>query len=552
MRKPIKVIDIELSRPLTTIEGMEGYGLLQALVRLHGTPIGYVKIPVTHNICTPDVIGTAIVKKLSHAIIRHLLCDGLMTLPRPGGLQINDLLSTPHPVSSGPLPLITVAVCTRDRASDLARCLDSLHRLDYPALDILVVDNAPASDATERLVRTTFANVRYVREPRPGLDWARNRAIVEARGEIVAYTDDDVVVDSGWLKALARVFVESPEVMVVTGLVVPYELETEAQILFEQSGGFGRGFERKWCRVDCENGERAATRHGSTGKYGTGANMAYRRSLFNLIGGFDPALDVGTVTNGGGDLEMFFRVLKRGYTLVYEPGAMVRHCHRRDYAQLRDQLATWGTSFSAYIVQSIMNYPDERATFIRLGFRELWLLVRSLLISYACPSRFPRDIILARLRAFFGGLHSYQKAQRTADKIAQDYGAISQMVTPRKIVSQNPRLRRQDATAKRAVDLGQPLCALADVADYPVVRVFVTKDGRPLGSVDIENHHQSVGVTRLCEAIADRFGLKLLEQSHNLSMDSLQASMLAAMTKGCMANDYRMLNVLEGVASCLK
>ncbi len=552
MRKSIKVIDIELSRPLTTIEGMEGYGLLQALVRLHGTPIGYVKIPVTHGICTPDVIGIAIVKNLSHAIMRHLLCDGLMTLPGRGGLQINDLFSIPHPVFSGPLPLITVAVCTRDRASDLARCLDSLNRLDYPALDILVVDNAPASDATERLVRTTYTNVRYVRELRPGLDWARNRAIVEARGEIIAYTDDDVVVDSGWLKALARVFVENPEVMVVTGLVVPYELETEAQILFEQSGGFGRGFERKWCRVDCERGERTATRHGSTGKYGTGANMAYRRSLFNLIGGFDPALDVGTVTNGGGDLEMFFRVLKRGYTLVYEPGAMVRHCHRRDYAQLRAHLATWGTSFSAYLVQGIMNYPDERAAFIRLGFREVWMLLRSLLISYACPSRFPRDIILARLRAFFGGLRSYQKAQRAAAKIEQDYGSITRIVRLREIVSRKPRLRRPNAAAKRTVDLSQPLCALADVTDYSVVRVFVTRNGRSLGSVDIANHHQSIGVARLCEAIAGRFGLKLLEQSHNLRMDSLQASMLAAMTKGCTTNDYRMLNVLEGVASCLK
>jgi len=199
-----------------------------------------------------------------------------------------------------------------------------------------------------------------------------------------------------------------------------------------------------------------------------------------------------------------------------------------------------------------MNYPDERATFIRLGFRELWLLVRSLLISYACPSRFPRDIILARLRAFFGGLHSYQKAQRTAAEIAQDYGAITQIAMSRKIVSQNPRLRRQDAPAKRAVDLSKPLCALADVADYPVVRVFVTKAGRPLGSVDIANHHQSIGITRLCETIADRFGLKLLELSHNMSMDSLQTSMLAAMTKGCMTNDDRTLDVLAGVASCLK
>ena len=53
-------------------------------------------------------------------------------------------------------------------------------------------------------------------------------------------------------RALASVFAEDAEVMAVTGLVVPYELDTEAQILFEQYGGFARGFERQWYRVNCE------------------------------------------------------------------------------------------------------------------------------------------------------------------------------------------------------------------------------------------------------------------------------------------------------------
>ena len=66
---------------------------------------------------------------------------------------------------------------------------------------------------------------------------ARNRAILEAKGEIIAYTDDDVVADPGWIKALATVFAEDPDVMAVTGLVVPFELETEAQVLFERDGG---------------------------------------------------------------------------------------------------------------------------------------------------------------------------------------------------------------------------------------------------------------------------------------------------------------------------
>ncbi len=178
MYKPIKIVDIELSRPLADIEGVDGYGSLQALVRLHGTPIGYIKIPITDGICTAAAISRSVQKGHGHAIIRHLLCDGLLTLPSPGRLRIGDLLDISHPVYNGPLPLVTVVVCTRDRVADLARCLDSLCRLDYPKLDILVVDNAPNSTATEQLVRATYPNVRYVCEPRPGLDWARNRGVI--------------------------------------------------------------------------------------------------------------------------------------------------------------------------------------------------------------------------------------------------------------------------------------------------------------------------------------------------------------------------------------
>jgi len=223
-------------------------------------------------------------------------------------------------------------VCTRNRPADLARCVEALCALDYPGtLDILVVDNAPSDDSTDILVRARFPQVRYVRELRPGLDWARNRAIIEARGEILAYTDDDVVVDQLWARAIARVFAENPGVMAVTGLVVPLEPETAAQLAFEQYGGFGRGFTQRWYGINRADGERAAAEHMATGKYGTGANMAYRRSVFSRIGGFDPALAVGTGTHGGGDLEMFFRVIKADFPLVYEPRAMVRHRHRPDY-----------------------------------------------------------------------------------------------------------------------------------------------------------------------------------------------------------------------------
>ena len=116
-------------------------------------------------------------------------------------------------------------------------------------------------------------HVRYVGEPRPGLDWARNRVIMEAKGEIIAYTDDDVIVDAGWVSALAQIFVENSEVMAVTGLVVPYELETEAQLFLRCTVALGvalnaNGVGWQTLKVTGGGGD-----HGA-GQFGTGANMA--------------------------------------------------------------------------------------------------------------------------------------------------------------------------------------------------------------------------------------------------------------------------------------
>jgi GT2 family glycosyltransferase len=531
MVRRTKLIAVELSHSPDSVEGLGGYTTLKALVRLHGTPIGYVEMPVVGGCCTAATIRRTILEQLRWPIIHHLLSDLLAASTGSMEWRIPDLLQASHPVCSEPLPMVTVAVCTRDRPVQLALCLATIDNLDYPSLDILVVDNAPSNDETERLVRAEYPDARYVREPRPGLNWARNRAIAEARGEILAYTDDDVVVDSEWVRALATTFAEHPEVMAVTGLVIPYELETEAQVLFERYGGFGRGFKREWYRLDPEDRER--WRYYGTGRFGTGANMAYRRSLFDQIGPFDPALDVGTVTNGGGDLEMFFRVLKEGHTLVYEPAAIVRHRHRRDYAQLRTQIRNNGIGLYSYIVRSALAYPEERPAFTRLGLYWLWWWnIRRAMISILHPARFPRDLILAELRGSFIGMVRYPKARSAAAEIAGSFPdsppAMRHRTADR---SRQPDLGREETIAVRTVDLSQPLSALTDVTGYTGVRIFVTRNDCPLGHVNITNQYQPIGVSRLRQAIANHLGLTLLQPGSNTSTDSLWADMLAALTR---------------------
>ena len=417
----IKVVDVELSRPIETIKGLEGYRTLQALVRLHGIPIGYTRVPVTDGLCQAHRLSEAILGEHGQAIMHHLLNDGLPTPTDKGKLCLRDLIGTQHPRYDGPQPLVTVAVCTRDRPSHLTQCLDSLNDLNYPALDLLLVDNAPSTEATRLLVSRDYPKIRYVLEPRPGLDSARNRVIQEARGEIVAYTDDDVVVDPGWVTALVPLFVRDPDVMAVTGLVVPYELETEAQVLFERRGGFGRGFMQRIYGKERQGRLWVARRHARTFEMGTGANMAFRKDLFARIGGFDTALDVGTVTKAGGDLEMFFRVLKSDSKLVYEPSVMVRHRHRSDHAQLRDQLSGWEIGYGAYLIRSFRFYPDARVVFVELFLRAVtWHCLR-LIFSFLNVKSFPKGLIFAELGGLLSSLWRYPKACSIAAEVERTY-----------------------------------------------------------------------------------------------------------------------------------
>ena len=120
--------------------------------------------------------------------------------------------------------LITVAICTRDRAASLARTLDSLAAMAPPGgpFEVLVIDNASTDDTPA--VAARFAArlpLRLEREARPGLSHARNRAVAAARGAYIAWTDDDVAVDADWLAAYARAFAHWPEASVFGGPIVP-------------------------------------------------------------------------------------------------------------------------------------------------------------------------------------------------------------------------------------------------------------------------------------------------------------------------------------------
>jgi GT2 family glycosyltransferase len=371
-------------------------------------------------------------------------------------------------------------------------------RVDYPSVELLVIDNASNDLRVQQLVRASYPSVRYVRELRPGLNWARNRAILEARSEILAFVDDDVVVEPEWLRALATVFAQHPDVMVVTGLVIPYELESEAQALFEQHGGLGRGFARRWVRV--AQGE-TLTRAGNVTTFGTGANMAFRRAIFDRVGGFDPALDAGTVAAAGGDTEIFLRLLKAGSTLVYEPAAVVRHRHRREYGALRAQLTNWSIGVHAALTATMLRYPDERVALTAFIARLLLLYFPRRLARAITGSAVRADLVLSEYGGAFVGLVRYPAARRHAISVTRQFSAGPATYACH---GEGFSVSARAAPPSRdvPVDLAAPLPAVLPGTDgSDRVRVILMRSSEVLGAVDVVAGGAPVSRIRLSDAV---------------------------------------------------
>ncbi len=367
---PVRVVDLDLDEPsgLRSPGGLgadDPAGRVLALVRLHGHPLGLVTATGT----TGDT--AALCRALVDAAHRELRVPALSTATpaaRPSRVGRARVPAGPTTVS--------VIVCTRDREAMLPRCLDSVLAAVHPDDEVILVDNAPTTRATEDLVRSRYGDrIRYVREPLPGLSRARNRGLSLARGEICAFTDDDAVPDTHWVDALVETFRSDDRIACVTGLVLPAELDTEAQFVLEQYSGPARGFAtRSWTlREPLED----PLDRFSTGRFGMGANMAFRTGVLRAVGGFDPATGTGTPARGGEDLLAFLQVLTAGHTVTYQPNALVWHRHRRSMEELAHQVSGFGIGFGAYLTAAVAHQPRLLAGILRLLPYGLWRWHRS-------------------------------------------------------------------------------------------------------------------------------------------------------------------------------
>jgi GT2 family glycosyltransferase len=363
MEAPVLVGNLELTAPIMSIElpgppdGTPYKGVL-LLVRLRQVPVGYALL--RPDALDPDAIARQVWEQLADAVTARCARAGL---PAVDALTAGGLAAIgPARDETAERPMISVVVCTRNRPQSVLATLRSLTAMSYRPFEVVVVDNAPSSEATREAVLAEYGEdprIRYVREPRPGLSCARNRGIEEAAADIVAFTDDDVVVDPWWLDGICRGFRAAPEVACVTGLIATAQLENPAQLYFHLREGWGAVCERRVFDLT-ENRDDSPLYPYSPGIFGAGADFAVTRALMKEIGPFDEALGAGTLSGGGEDLEIFMRIILSGHRIVYEPSAIVFHHHRTELAELAEQMLRYGSGCTASLTAILLRVPRAR------------------------------------------------------------------------------------------------------------------------------------------------------------------------------------------------
>jgi glycosyltransferase involved in cell wall biosynthesis len=215
---------------------------------------------------------------------------------------------------------ISVVIATYNRSESLAATLRSLANSQVPAgslWEVIIVDNN-STDQTRAVVESFIEsgqrNVRYLFEPQAGKSVALNTGIREAKGRIIAMTDDDCIVDSKWIASILQEYASDPDLAAIGGRVELYNRMDEPTTV----------------RTSKQRSVVSLAPFEPSSPPIIGCNMAFKREIFDVIGCFDP--DFGPGSNHqliAEDVDVLYRVCKSGLKLVYSPDLLVYHNHGR-------------------------------------------------------------------------------------------------------------------------------------------------------------------------------------------------------------------------------
>jgi len=313
----------------------------------------------------------------------------------------------------------SVIVITRNRPNSIPETLAALSRQTHPDFEVLVVDSSDAAEQGKTEAAVKQGGASYIFEPRRGQALARNAAVPLTTGAILVFTDDDCIPEPDWLAQKVQNF-SDPAVWACTGRVIQHDAGG-ASGLFEEVAGQDLGVEKRIFTKDdirfdlgvlLVNVTKVFAKH-MKGRapvpfgVGHGSSMAFRREAFRVNGAFDERYGWGKPFGGCEDIEILYRTLKSGHTVVYEPAAIVRHKHRFLAEEVFKTRYVYSYAGAAFMRQ---NQADALMVFMFYGrLLQLWIKRTQyrLLRNQDLAKSFGSD-----LRGYLDGWAAYRKYAR--------------------------------------------------------------------------------------------------------------------------------------------
>jgi GT2 family glycosyltransferase len=258
-------------------------------------------------------------------------------------------------------PLVSIVVITRNRSVSLKRALQTLAKLDYPSYEIIVVDNASTDDTAQ--IAAAFS-VRYLYSPSNyGISRCRKEGVDAARGEIIAFCDDDCVPSSQWLRHLARRLWHEKDLGLVGGQVINI--------------GFTGGQRYKGRTKLGRNGTLSFAAKPEEAEFFGNMNLAFRKEVIQAIGGYDPFFNVME------EIDLATRMRRSGFRVDYEPAAILEHHNTGAFFKKRHlffgpQLIRLYLYFKHFRPQTLPDWLSFLGYELKLMWRDLIRFIRAL------------------------------------------------------------------------------------------------------------------------------------------------------------------------------
>ncbi len=247
-------------------------------------------------------------------------------------------------------PLISIVIATRNRNDSVVETVDSILRNDYQPFEVWVIDQS-RNDACEQAMQQYERDTRivYQRTCTVGMARARNWAIAQTKGELIAITDDDCVVSDRWLQNISQTFARNPNVAMLFGNVLPGEHDAAA------------GFIPSYCR---EHSRTISNPLAKNDIDGLGACMAMRKEVWRSLNGFDEMLGVGGLLKSSSEGDLVIHALHQGHQVCETPSVSVVHNGFRTWAEGNGLIARYWYGTGAMYGKHLKLYPVS--TFVTL------------------------------------------------------------------------------------------------------------------------------------------------------------------------------------------